>query len=81
MLFSSGATFQCRGTARRYYLAGGQSSEIVGYCFYHRQDMEAALTDRELYLAFGDIQGGTHEGVTVGKRIRTADKTGNGVSV
>lgn len=58
--------------SERYHLAGGESSGIVGYCFYHRQDMECALAAQELLLAFGDIRGGTRKGVMVGKRIRTS---------
>src|SRR5262245_63322817 len=37
--------------SERYYAAGGAASGIIGYCFYHRQDMEYALNDGELGLA------------------------------
>jgi hypothetical protein len=58
----------------QYLLAGGAESGIVGYCFYHRQDMEHALKYHKLGLAFGDIDGDDRRGVEVGKRISRALK-------
>lgn len=55
-----------------YHEAGGAASEIVGYCFYHRQDMEDALKHGELLVAFGDINGNSRKGVAVGKQVRAA---------
>lgn len=54
----------------RYHQAGGAASDIVGYCFYHRQDMEYVLETGMLSLAFGDIKGDNHRGVKIGERIR-----------
>ena len=47
----------------QYHAAGGKRSGIVGYCFYHRQDMEYALKHRELGLAYGAIDGDAVRGV------------------
>ena len=58
--------------SEQYYAAGGKKSSIVGYCFYHRQDMEYALKYHKLGLAYGDIEGDDRRGVEVGKRIRSA---------
>src|SRR4051812_5768240 len=58
--------------SEQYHAAGGEKSGIVGYCFYHRQDMEYALKYRSLGLAYGDIDGDSGQGVEVGKRIREA---------
>jgi hypothetical protein len=56
----------------RYRAAGGAASGIVGYCFYHRQDMEYALKYHKLGLAYGDIDGDDRRGAEIGKRIRSA---------
>ncbi len=56
---------QCRA-------AGSQKSDLVGYCFYHRQEMEYALKYHKLGLAYGDIDGDDQRGVEVGKSIRSA---------
>ena len=37
--------------SEQYHAAGGKKSAIVGYCFYHRQDMEYSLEHRSLGLA------------------------------
>ena len=58
--------------SERYHVAGGAASRVVGYCFYHRQDMEYALKHAELGLAFGDINGDRRRGVNIGERIRSA---------
>jgi len=58
--------------SERYHQAGGAASEIVGYCFYHQQDMEYALKATELSLAFGEINGDSRKGVKIGERIRSA---------
>lgn len=33
----------------------GQPSNVVGYCFYHGQDLERAVRGLGLYLAFGPV--------------------------
>jgi len=58
--------------SEQYHAAGGKKSGIVGYCFYHRQDMEYALKHRTLGLAYGAVDGDAERGVEVGKRIRSA---------
>jgi hypothetical protein len=58
--------------SEQYHAAGGKKSGIVGYCFYHRQDMEYALKHRSLGLAFGAIDGDRVRGVEVGVRVRAA---------
>jgi hypothetical protein len=58
--------------SEQYHAAGGGASGIVGYCFYHRQDMAYALKYHKLGLAYGDIDGDDRRGVEVGKRIRGA---------
>lgn len=46
-------------------------AEILGYCFYHAQDLERALNGDGLYLAFGPMDGSKEatEGVQVGERV------------
>ena len=56
----------------RYHAAGGAASRVVGYCFYHRQDIDYALKHGELGLAFGDINGDRSRGVEIGDRVRSA---------
>lgn len=55
-----------------YLAAGGKTSTIVGYCFYHRQDMDHALLYDKLSLAYGDILGDSSRGVAVGQQVRVA---------
>jgi hypothetical protein len=56
--------------SEQYHEAGGEESRIVGYCFYHLQDMEYALKHRSLGLAYGAIDGDRERGVGIGKRVR-----------
>jgi len=58
--------------SERYHLAGGAASRVVGYCFYHRQDIEYVLKHAELGLAFGDINGDRRQGAEIGERVRRA---------
>ena len=58
-----------------YYEAGGEQSDIVGYCFYHGQDLERVMEDGDLGLTFGDILGGDEKGVEIGRRIKLAFET------
>jgi len=48
---------------------GGPKSGVIGYCFYHGQDVEHALKGRGIMLTFGDITGDNEKGVAVGRRI------------
>jgi hypothetical protein len=58
--------------SEQYGAVGGETSDIVGYCFYHRQDIEYALKHRALGLAYGAIDGDAGRGVEIGKRVRDA---------
>lgn len=58
--------------SEQYRAAGGKKSGIVGYCFYHRQDMEYVLRHRTLGVAFGAMDGDAGRGVEVGERVRDA---------
>lgn len=41
--------------AEAWYGCGDEDSSIIGYCFYHGQDLEQVVESGELCLAFGDI--------------------------
>ncbi|MCW1926469.1 hypothetical protein OKA05_28215 [Luteolibacter arcticus] len=49
-------------------------SKIVGYCFYHWQDVERAVNGEGLYLAFGPTRSKEEKtrGPEVGELVRTA---------
>jgi hypothetical protein len=54
-----------------YKEAGGKRSGLIGYCFYHLQDMEAALWgDTGLWLAFGSFPPNPKRAVAVGRLIK-----------
>jgi hypothetical protein len=53
-----------------YHEAGGDQSDIVGYCFYHGQDLERVMESGELWLTYGDILGDDEKGVEIGRRIK-----------
>jgi ankyrin repeat protein len=55
-----------------YEAAGGKKSDIVGYCFYHGQDLEHVMESGDLYLAFGDFRGDRTRRVEIGNRIKRA---------
>jgi hypothetical protein len=55
-----------------YHEAGGEDSSIVGYCFYHGQDLERVIERGDLELTFGDIEGDNARGVDVGRKIEQA---------
>ncbi len=48
---------------------GAHASPIIGYCFYHGQDLERAVNGEGLMLTFGDINGTDERGIEVGKII------------
>lgn len=48
---------------------GGAESGIVGYCFYHGQDLERAVKGGPLYLTYGDIGGDDARGTAMGELI------------
>lgn len=49
-----------------------QRATVVGYCFYHSQDVEHAVRGEGLYLAFGPVQAKDEEtkGAEIGKLVR-----------
>jgi len=51
---------------------GRKSSGVMGYCFYHAQDLVRAVAGMGLYLTFGDIEGTDENGVEIGQAIRSA---------
>lgn len=55
VLENAGFTFTdgLEDVAEAWY--GGEDSSIVGYCFYHGQDLAGVVESGELCLAFGDI--------------------------
>jgi hypothetical protein len=54
-----------------YKEEGGEHSGYVGYCFFHLQDMERAMSsDVGLLLAFGSFSDSCEHGVQVGRLIR-----------
>jgi hypothetical protein len=55
-----------------YEDSGGEKSGIVGYCFYHGQDLDHVMASGELWLAFGDFRGDNQRGVEIGRRIQRA---------
>jgi uncharacterized protein DUF6891 len=55
-----------------YQEAGAEQSDIVGYCFYHGQDLERVMQSGQLWLTYGDILGDDEKGVEIGQRIRRA---------
>jgi hypothetical protein len=50
----------------------GEGAGIVGYCFYHGQDLDFAMAGRDLCLAFGDFRGDDEGGAEIGRRIQRA---------
>jgi hypothetical protein len=54
----------------RYEELGGEKSGVIGYCFYHGQDLERAVDGQGLLLTFGDIHGDDDKGVKIGEIIR-----------
>lgn len=50
--------------------AGQGNSPIIGYCFYHGQDLERAVDGEGLMLTYGDILGTDDRGLEVGRIIQ-----------
>ena len=56
---------------RLYNDAGDKRSDLVGYCFYHLQDMEAAMWGEVgLWLAFGSFPPSRERAAQVGQLVR-----------
>lgn len=45
-------------------------SGVIGYCFYHGQDVERAVAGGGLFIAFGDLDGDTSQKIEVGTAVR-----------
>jgi hypothetical protein len=45
---------------------------VMGYCFYHGQDLERAVAGNGLMIAFGAINEGASEKVGVGRVVKDA---------
>lgn len=45
------------------------AAHLAGYCFYHQQDVEAALEEDALFLAFGDMHGDADQSRAVAQSV------------
>ena len=52
--------------------ADGEAAGIVGYCFYHGQDLDRVMESGELLLAFGDFLGDNERSAKIGQHIQLA---------
>jgi hypothetical protein len=50
----------------------GEAAGIVGYCYYHGQDLDRVMESGDLWLAFGDFDGEEESSVEVGRRVQRA---------
>jgi hypothetical protein len=48
----------------------GEADGIVGYCYYHGQDLDRVMGSGELCLAFGDFDGDENRCVEVGRLVK-----------
>lgn len=48
------------------------SANFIGYCFYHGQDVERALSGGGLLIAFDHIEGDVPEKATIGEAVQAA---------
>lgn len=55
-----------------YSEAGHERSGVIGYCFYHGQNLERVMETCELSLCYGDILGEDERGVEIGHRVEKA---------
>jgi hypothetical protein len=46
-----------------------QGIKTKGYCFYHAQDIDRALAENVLYIAFGDFQEDGNGAIAIGKQV------------
>jgi len=46
--------------------------QFIGYCFYHGQDVERALTGGGLLIAFDHVHGEVPEKVSIGRAVQAA---------
>jgi hypothetical protein len=52
--------------------AEGEAAGIVGYCYYHGQDLDRVMKSGDLWLAFGGFLGNDERRAEVGRRIQRA---------
>jgi hypothetical protein len=52
--------------------ADGEAAGIVGYCYYHGQDLDRVMESGDLWLAFGDFTDDGERGVDIGRRVQSA---------
>jgi hypothetical protein len=57
-------------------LASRDRSAIRGYCFYHGQDLECAMADGGLRLAFGDLDDDPEQKLAIGRIVEAAFRKG-----
>jgi len=62
---SDGAT----DATERYYQMKEEGRQMKGYCFYHEQDIEGAMEELGLYLAFSDIESDPAQTVVIGETV------------
>jgi uncharacterized protein DUF6891 len=57
---------------REAYEQHPRKSSVIGYCFYHGQDLERAVAGQGLYLAFGPLDADEEatKGPAIGEMIR-----------
>jgi hypothetical protein len=48
------------------------TDSFIGYCFYHGQDMDRALTGYGLWIAFDHIKGDVPEKLDIGNTVKAA---------
>jgi len=46
-----------------------QGIKVKGYCFYHAQDIDRALSEKTLYIAFGDFKEDDNETIAIGSSV------------
>ena len=56
--------------------AEGEGASIIGYCYYHGQDLERVMKTGDLWLAFGDFHGDNERRAEIGRRIKRALEDG-----
>jgi hypothetical protein len=57
---------------QHYHEAGGEQSDIVGYCYYVANDLPQVLEKGILEVTYGDIRGDDGKGVEIGRRVVSA---------
>lgn len=69
-LHGAGLTMSDGHTAVAEYVHYNSSDALYGYCFYHWQDMDAAVRGGGLMLAFGALNDDELRAVEIGRRIQ-----------